>query len=728
MAWLLPAAGLCQTAETDTVQRLIPLEEVVISANREAEARSQVAQQVAVITANEIAESNPATSADLVMQTGEVLVQKSQLGGGSPVLRGFEAVRVLLVVDGVRQNNILFRSGHLQNIITIDPAMLSRAEVLFGPSSVVYGSDALGGVMHFFTRNPQLSAPGALRASGNYALRFASAALEKYGHFDLNLGGGRLASLTSVTFTDFDDLLQGKKLNDIADSIWLRPYYVQTFNGKDSLVKNDNIYRQVYSGYSQYDVLQKFLFKQNERVQHLLNLQLSNSTDVPRYDRLTDPQGSGLRHAEWYYGPQYRLMAVYQADIKASGFFNSYQAGINYQDYQESRHQRRFDREFLQHRTEDVQVFGTQFHARRNSGRNNLRAGLEVYYNDLVSTAEQVSILTGEVKTLDTRYPDGDNTMINAGVYVTNTYHPRASVAINAGLRLEHIRLHSTFLSKDFFPFPFNEVQQTHLPLTGSLGMVWNSHNGLQLRGLLSSGFRAPNVDDLAKIFESVPGSLIVPNPNIKPERTYNGELSAAYTAGNVLHAEATGFYTLFRDAIVVEPFSFEGADSIVYDGTLSQVLASQNAGKAFITGGSGRLLLDLPAGFSALATATYTRGRILDEEADTTRPLDHIPPLFGKFSIICSMQKLRAEAYVLFHGAKKLDDYGGGEDNLNYAVPDYGMPSWQTLNLRLQYSINRFVTVQAACENILDVNYRVFASGISGPGRNFMVGVRGNF
>ncbi|MCS6991913.1 MAG: TonB-dependent receptor [Chitinophagales bacterium] len=725
-SFLLPWVGWAQDAETDTTRRLIQLNEVVISANRVEEAKTQVAQQVEVITARAVAIGNPATSADMVMQTGEVLVQKSQLGGGSPILRGFEAVRVLLVVDGVRQNNILFRSGHLQNIITFDPAMLDRAEILYGPSSVAYGSDALGGVIHLFTRNPKLNLTGGLNVSGNYAFRFASAASEKHGHVDVNIGGARLASLTSISYTDFDDLIQGKKLNDIADSIWLRPYYVQTFNGKDSLVKNDNIYRQVYSGYHQYDVLQKFIFKQNNRIQHLLNLQLSNSSDIPRYDRLTDPDGSGgLRNAQWYYGPQYRLLAAYETHVQSSGFFNSFRTNINVQDYQESRHQRRFNREYLQHRTEDVQILGLQFHARRQNARNDLRVGLEGYVNDLVSTAEQTSILTGETKPLDTRYPDGDNTMLLVGIYATNTYRLSDALALNAGLRLEHIRLHSTFVSKDFFPFPFDEVEQSHLPITGSLGTVWNN-DGWQVRTVFSSGFRAPNVDDLAKVFESVPGSLVVPNPDIKPERTYNGELSVSKTVGEMLQAEVRGFYSMFRDAIVVAPFTFNGEDSIVYDGELSAVLAAQNTGKAFITGGSGKLLLDLPAGFSVLATATYTRGRIV--EADSTRPLDHIPPAYGKFSVIYNRKQLRAEAYLLFNGAKKLEDYGGGEDNLNYAVPDFGMPAWQTVNLRVQYEINRYLTVQAACENLLDVNYRVFASGISGPGRNFILAVRGSF
>ena len=98
----------------------------------------------------------PQTAAELLWSTGSVLVQQSQQGGGSPILRGFEANRVLLVVDGVRMNNAIYRSGHLQNAITVDPNILERTDVLLGPNSILFGSDAMGGVIHFHTRTPRV--------------------------------------------------------------------------------------------------------------------------------------------------------------------------------------------------------------------------------------------------------------------------------------------------------------------------------------------------------------------------------------------------------------------------------------------------------------------------------------------------------------------------------------------------------------------------------------------
>ncbi len=135
--------------------------------------RNEIAEKVAVISSKTISRSPLGTGADLLAMTPGVRIQKSQGGGGSPVLRGFEDNRVLLVVDGVRMNNAIYRSGHLQNAITIDPNTIERVEVVFGSSSVGYGSDALGGVIHYYTKSPQLNRVEPLKL--NFSSEYNSA-------------------------------------------------------------------------------------------------------------------------------------------------------------------------------------------------------------------------------------------------------------------------------------------------------------------------------------------------------------------------------------------------------------------------------------------------------------------------------------------------------------------------------------------------------------------------
>ena len=298
-----------QTTTPDTTKN-INLNEVTISANKTEDSKRNVAQQVQSLNAKQIADLQCQSTADVIANTGSVFVQKSQLGGGSPVIRGFEANRILLVIDGVRMNNIIYRAGHLQNIVTTDNSSLERIEVLFGPSSTMYGSDALGGVIALYTKRPGF-------ASGDEKRNLKVNAFTRYGminddftaHFDFNIGGKKLASLTSFTYNVYGDLKGGENQNPFyTGSYGERPYYVERINGVDSLVKNSDRYLQVQSGFSQYDFSQRFALKQGDHIVHGLNIQYSNSTDVPRYDRLTDPGGSGLRYAEWYYGPQMRLL------------------------------------------------------------------------------------------------------------------------------------------------------------------------------------------------------------------------------------------------------------------------------------------------------------------------------------------------------------------------------------------------------------------------------------
>ena len=133
------------------------LNEVFLSASKAQEKTTRIAEQIAVVSNKDIQNSTSQTTADILAEVPGIKIQKTQFGGGSPVIRGMEANRILLVVDGVRMNNAIYRKGHLQNSITVSPNLLERIEVIFGPSSVVYGSDALGGVIHYYTRTPKTS-------------------------------------------------------------------------------------------------------------------------------------------------------------------------------------------------------------------------------------------------------------------------------------------------------------------------------------------------------------------------------------------------------------------------------------------------------------------------------------------------------------------------------------------------------------------------------------------
>lgn len=720
------------SAQTDSLKEK-DLDEVTVYSNKFAALKKFITQKVDVISKNTIANYNSQNTGDLLINTGNIFVQKSQQGGSSPVIRGFEASRVLLVVDGIRLNNAIYRGGHLQNVITVDQNMLEQAEVMYGPSSTIYGSDALGGIVHFRTKQPKLS-DGKLLATGSGFARYSSANSEKTVHADLSLGGKKFGWLQSYTYSDFGDMKMGDSYPSKYPNFGRRSQYIASINGIDSVVNNSNDRIQKYSGYSQWDITQKLLFKQNDKVTHLLNFQYSSSSDVPRYDRLQDTKnfggsiGTTLRYAEWYYGPQTRLLGAYELNIAKAGFLDAIKLNLNYQDIKESRQQReyrRYDR--FDSRREHVKVAAFNLDGKKSWRGNTITFGLDGQLNDVKSVADRTNLTTGVKTKLDTRYPDGKNTMNFIGVYAQHSVKfNKEKWVLNDGLRFQSVSLKSTIVDNSFFNFPFTQIKQTPAAVTGNLGLAYMPDVSTRVFGNFSSAFRAPNIDDVTKIFESSSSTkrLVVSNPDIKPEYTYNFDLGFTKNFAAAARFELTGFYTLFRNALSTAPFKLNGQDSILYNGVMSAVYASQNIAKAYVAGFSTRLKINFSKTVSFDNNLSYTYGRFKNPDG-TKKPLDHIPPVFGKTSLQYQQKALALELYGMFNGWKKIKDYNpDGEDNGQYATPD-GMPSWFTLNLRGSYDFKKNLSLQAGIENILDRNYRYFASGFSAPGRNFILALR---
>lgn len=704
------------------------LGDVIISATRFEEKRSDVAQNVQVISANTIAFQSQQTTADVLMQSGGVLVQKSQQGGGSPSIRGFEANRVLLVIDGVRMNNAIFRAGHLQNVLRVDNTMLDKAEIVLGPGSVVYGSDALGGVMHFYTRNPILSNTGKVIVKGGAYARYSTANNEITGHADASIGLKKWGFLTGFTYSQFGDLRQGANGYDSLTLVWKRNVYADRVNGIDTVITNSNPNKQVGTGYHQYDVLQKVLFRPNNTFQHTLNFQFSNTGNVPRYDRLTELTSNAVpKSAEWYYGPEQRMLLAYKFEIfKSTKAFDRGNIILAFQDIKESRHNRNFGAPTRTDRNETVKVYSLNVDYAKKVQGHEIRYGVEGTFNTVNSTAQRVNVNTGTVSAQSTRYPNGGSTFYTTAIYATHSWELSPKVILNDGLRFSYVGMQANFNDTTFYPFPFTTVKQNNMALNGNVGIVYMPGGAFRIAALGSTGFRSPNVDDLTKIFDSAPGMVVLPNPDLKPEYTYNTELTVSKIFAKKITVEINGYYTWARQMLGVGKATFNGQDSIVYDGQLSAVTMMQNNNKAYIYGGYVGLRGDITKWLAISAVVNYTYGRVKSDTVDV--PLDHVAPVYGRVGIMFSTKKFRAEFFTLFNGQKKVEDYSpGGEDNLQYATAN-GMPAWYTLNIRAAYQFNPYLQLQVALENILDRNYRVFASGISAAGRNVMVTLRTNF
>ncbi len=369
------------------------LNEVVLSVSRFAQQKRELAQKVTDFDREQIIASSPQTSADLLQKTGQVYVQKSQLGGGSPMIRGFSTNRLLLTVDGVRMNSVIFRGGNLQNVISIDPLAVEDVEVLFGPGSVIYGSDAIGGVMNFYTLSPEFSSEEKRLLTGSAYTRYATANEEKTAHVDLNYGRQKWAVLSSFSFSDFGDLEMGSH----GPEEYLRPEYVVRENGQDIVVENPDPKVQVPTGYEQYNFLQKIRFQPTPDWDLNLGLIYTTTSDFPRYDRLYRKKDGQLRAAEWYYGPQEWLQANFRIDKAGNGrLYDDARFIAAYQNFKESRNDRDFGADILFETKEVVDAWSANLDFEKGFFGSTLFYGLEYVLNNVNSTGAETNIVTGE--------------------------------------------------------------------------------------------------------------------------------------------------------------------------------------------------------------------------------------------------------------------------------------------------------------------------------------------
>ncbi|MEH0155773.1 TonB-dependent receptor [Limibacter armeniacum] len=700
----------------------INLDEVVIGAKRWEERKSEVPAQVISIGKQDVAFINPQTSADLLAGTGEVFVQKSQMGGGSPMLRGFAANNVLIVVDGVRMNNAIFRSGNLQNVILIDPNTIEKADVVLGPGAVMYGSDALGGVMDFHTVSPMSEKQGL---NAEALLRVSSANKERTGFTKLGFTKEKFAWTGTFLYSDFGDLKAGSKFSDKAPDFGKRATYVKRIGDSDVEVTNSDPTVQVGSAYSQWNTMQKFNFSPNDHWQFDYGFYLTSSSNVPRYDRLTETRDGILRFAEWYYGPQLWMMNRFGLQYaQKTNFSDKIRVLLSHQRIDEDRVDRKVNNTAIRRREEDVNVYGVNLDiVKRLSSKGTLYYGAELIYNTVSSKGEVEDIITHEKSPVISRYANRGNSMTSSAVYV-NYKQPLMGnkMFLNAGIRYTWVNLFSDFSDKSLIELPYDEVAFSTGALSGALGLVWLPEKSWKWSLNLATGFRAPNIDDAGKFFDPGSDGLVVPNPDLKPVYTYSAEVSGSKLLFEKVRLESTAFYTYLVDAMVRRPFQVNGSDQMIYQDEEVSILALQNTGTAYVSGVSLKLNAELTSWLSFKSSISYAEGKDIENDD----PLRHVPPMFGQASLQYKRKWLTIESVLRFSDGFTTDEISRSEwEDKPYLYSEQGALPWQAMDMRFKAAVSNHVTISGGVENILDKHYRPYASGISAAGRNFVLALR---
>jgi len=503
-------------------------------------------------------------------------------------------------------------------------------------------------------------------------------------------------------------------------------------------------YTHTYKAQNMYTQFLKDKFNVNEALEIpfstksklIFNFQYSESSNINRFDNLNEYSDGNLKFAEWYYGPQKRLLISSQLKVKPNKkWLQKGTITAAFQNIKESRVQRKFTSLNRSYRNEKVAVWslnGDFFVPLTKENNRILSYGFEGTYNKVNSNAygKTLSVVGNTIIgfsddfKVQSRYPDGGSTYASLASYVNYRQDINKKATLNTGIRFVNTYLSAKWIDDTFITLPKFNISLNNSAVTATIGYVYKPTTDWQLNNVISSGFRSPNIDDIGKIREKS-GDVTVPNIYLKPEYIYSFETSALkYFNNKTFQIGLDVYYTLLNNYITRDYFSINNSETIMYDGEEGNVVANVNKDNAYIIGSTFSFRGNLNSRWFTRGSVTYTKGKAYD----TKLPLSSIPPLFGLFEIGFKKERLQASLNWKFNAEKRLKDYNliEGKDNIEQtpfidATNSYfGNPSWNTFNFGANYKVNSDLTCYVNIDNIFDIHYKEFASSISSPGRNF--------
>ena len=649
------------------------LERVQVTATRSDEPALDVPIAVTVIGHEEILRQAPQTVVDVLHGEPGTYVQQTTPGQGVVIIRGLKGSEVLHLVDGFRLNNAFFRNAPNQYLALVDPLNLERVEAVRGPMSTLYGSDAMGGVVQFFTPEPrftgaQWDSRGLLRARHSSADRSdhtrAAFALGREG-FGLSggishqqVGGRRIGSGERLPYTDYSQRSGDLKL------------LLQPAGGHE---------------------LQ-------------LSLQASEQPKTPRHDALVPGFGQSTAESdEFWFMPQQREFAQLRYRYRQPLIFaDSIELQLGQQKIVDARTTRDHaaphrDRE---HNASTLRGFTAQAD-KALAGAHRLSWGVEYYTDTIDSSRERIRLDTGAVSARPSRYPDGSR-MDSSALFVSDDWQLTERWNVLGGVRYSRFKI----------DLPAQDGQiGVHLrpdDTNGQLGLAFAASDALRVVGNIGRGFRAPNVFDLGTFGDRPSNRFNIPNPDLKSETVTTLDLGLKY-AGRALEYEVMAFRSNYRDkitSILTGAKTDSGRD----------IVQSQNATRLRLWGLESGLRGWLNDGATELyATATLTRG---DEELDARRyAADRVPPVFGKLGLRHTLdERWEIEGWSLYAARQdRLSPRDASDARINPA----GTAGWATLNARLGWKVSQDLSLQLLLENTADLRYREHGSGLDALGRN---------
>ncbi len=651
---------------------------VTITAQRSERLSFDVAPSTSSLSSTQLAELAPRTTPEALMNETGVWVQKTNHGGGSPIIRGLVGNQILLVVDGIRLNNATYRYGPNQYLSTIDPGIFDRIEVNRGSGSVLYGSDALGGVVQVISATPSFSLTG-LKVGSRIQTKWMSAGMEQSIRPEVELRGRQIAFLGGLSVRNFGNAVAGANLGVLA------PTGYQERSGDAKLLLRTGFNGILTAAFQQ-----------------------TTQNHVPRYDQVVqggfslyefEPQTRQLSYLRWESSTKIQWLKSF----RITGSLNRSVEGTISQKNNSVELKRQLD---------EVNTLGLTAEFQSSPTANwHIQSGIEYYFDKVNSNTNVLNTTTNTETSQRGSYADGST--ISNFAFFTNHQLDWKKFQFSAGARFNSVTV-------SILDNIFGNQQINPNAVVGSAGVIYKISSKLRMIGTVNSGFRAPNVDDLSKFGTLEANVFEIPGSSLSPERSFNLETGIKYSSSK-LSWTITAYQTKLTDLIDRLTTSYNGSPT--FDGRT--VYQKQNVGEALVRGVEADIEAMVGSSFTLFGNVTYTHG----ENETKKEPMRRIPPMFGRvgfrYAHPCGVW-FRTEWAM----AGKQDRLAAGDKSdvrINIRLIDEAMPAWDIVNIYAGYSY-KFISVQVSTQNIFDKAYRVYASGIDGYGRCMTASVSLNF
>lgn len=636
-----------------------------VSASRIEQDVWEVPAEIGVIKPVDQPERAAAQTSEWLKEQAGVLLQKTNLGGGSPIIRGMSGNRILLMADGFRLNNATFRLGVNQYLNTLPADQLEQIEVLSGPSGVQYGSDGLGGTVHMRSADPASLGEPNLRYRGFLSTADGTHTQRVSGHG----GKDRWFFQGHLKYNDYQDL-------DAPDPVG----------------------EQIPTGYSSWDGSANLTFKLDEQRRFRLINTHSDAEHVPRTDRVQ----SG-RDLLWEYHPQkLSLHGLRYESRPKNGFLDFMDLGVGYLRQEEGTlriSSSSPNRLRATHTLVDTfQVNGT---LTKITKKIQWVFGFDGQWDRVEDSAFNTSLPDLLVSAAVTKFPE-DARYRTLGAFLVSDIHIQGRHYLKAGLRQTMAELQGSLDA------PIGKVDERYNQLTPSL--TWSVVGDTSFFSLgVSQGFRAPNLEDTLSLGPSNQG-FDAPNPNLQPEKLWSYEINLRKELGGQL-IQASLYTSRYEGLIEKVPGAFEGEHTFQGE----SVFILDNVGKAKVDGLSLRYQNQINGRNRLRADLSWVEGT----QTDRNEPMSRIAPLRGNIH-----WNFRAQHFQLsgvFSWAERQDRLSPS-DLADSRIPEDGTPGYGVVHLRGRYSINDKISVNLALENLGDKLYKTHGSGIFEPGRRALL------